>query len=47
LTFNDGDGDECDFSTAERLLRLVLSRNSLFYVAPGESGTFTYQVRVR
>jgi uncharacterized repeat protein (TIGR01451 family) len=47
LTFDDADGDECDFSTAEHLLRLVLSRNSPFYVAPGESGTFSYQVQVR
>jgi uncharacterized repeat protein (TIGR01451 family) len=47
LTFDDSDGDECDYSVAERLLRLVLSRNTPFYVASGESGTFTYQVRVR
>jgi uncharacterized repeat protein (TIGR01451 family) len=47
LTFDDTDGDECDFSTAERLLRMVLSRNTPFYVAPGGSGSFTYRVRVR
>ena len=47
LTFDDSDGDECDYSVAERLLRLVLSRNTPYYVASGESGTFTYQVRVR
>jgi uncharacterized repeat protein (TIGR01451 family) len=47
LTFDDSDGDECDFSTSERLIRLVLSRNTPFLVAPGETGTFTYQVRVR
>jgi hypothetical protein len=47
LTLDDADGDECDWSAAERLIRMVLSRNSPFFVAPGESGTFTYIVQVR
>jgi hypothetical protein len=47
LTFDDSDGDECDYSAGERLLRLVLSRNTPYYVASGGSGTITYQVRVR
>jgi uncharacterized repeat protein (TIGR01451 family) len=47
LTLDDTDGDECDWSASERIIRLVLSRNSPFYVAPGESSTFTYVVRVR
>jgi uncharacterized repeat protein (TIGR01451 family) len=47
LTLDDTDGDECDWSGAQRILRLVPSRNSPFYLAPGESGAFTYVVRVR
>jgi uncharacterized repeat protein (TIGR01451 family) len=47
LTLDDADGDECDWSSAERLIRLILSRNSPFFVAPGESSTFSYMVRVR
>lgn len=47
LTFDDGDGDECDYVRAQRLLRLVLSRNSPFYLAPGETGIFSYRVQVR
>lgn len=47
LTFDAADGDECDYNPSERLLRLVLSRNLPFYLAPGESGSFTYLVRVR
>jgi hypothetical protein len=44
---DDTDGDECDWSAPERLIRLVLSRNSPFCVAPGQSGSFSYMVRVR
>jgi uncharacterized repeat protein (TIGR01451 family) len=47
LTFNDGDGDECDYVLSERLLKLMLSRNSPFYLAPGEAGSFSYRVQVR
>jgi uncharacterized repeat protein (TIGR01451 family) len=47
LTFSPADADECEYSAAERLLRLVFSKNGTFYLAPGESGQLTYRVRVR
>lgn len=47
LTFDLADGDECEYSPSERLLRIVLSRNTPFFLAPGESGAFVYRVRVR
>jgi len=47
LTFDDTDGDEAEYSTAARLLRLVLSRNGPYYVEPGGTGVFRYRVRVR
>ncbi len=47
LTLVPGDGDECDYSDAERLLRLTLSRNSPYLLQPGERGEVTYRVRVK
>jgi uncharacterized repeat protein (TIGR01451 family) len=47
LTFSDADPDECEYSAAERLLRMIFSKNGAFYVAPGETGVLTYRVRVR
>ncbi|MDH3197334.1 MAG: hypothetical protein OEO21_03760 [Candidatus Krumholzibacteria bacterium] len=47
LTYNPADVDECEYSGAERIIRWFLSKNSPFYVAPGESGSLTYRVRVR
>jgi len=47
LTYNPADADECEYSGAERIIRWILSKNAPFFVAPGESGTLTYRVRVR
>lgn len=47
LTFSPADADECEYSAAERLLRLIFSKNGPFYVGPGEAGRLTYRVRVR
>jgi len=46
LTFSAADADECEYSPAERLLRVLFSKNGAFYVAPGETGRLTYRVRV-
>jgi uncharacterized repeat protein (TIGR01451 family) len=46
LTFSSADADECEYSPAERLLRVLFSKNGAFYVAPGETGRLTYRVRV-
>jgi len=47
LTFNNADADECEYSPAERMLRLFLSKNSPYYVAPGGTGIMRYRVRVQ
>ena len=47
LTFNTADADECQYDAVTRLLRIVFSRNAVFYLAPGQAGTVTYKVRVR
>ncbi len=47
LTLDSGDGDECSFTGNERLLRLVLSRNSPFVLAPGERGEVVYRAIVK
>jgi uncharacterized repeat protein (TIGR01451 family) len=47
LTFSSADGDECEYSASERVLRLIFSRNGTFYVGPGEVGRLIYRVRVR
>jgi uncharacterized repeat protein (TIGR01451 family) len=47
LTFDGGDADECQYDAGARILQLVLSRNSAFYLAPGQAGTLVYRVRIR
>jgi len=47
LTFNNADADECEYSPAERMLRLFLSKNGPYYVAPGGTGIMRYRVRVQ
>ena len=47
LTFDNADADECEYSPAERMLRLLLSKNSPYYVAPGGTGIMRYRVRVQ
>ncbi len=47
FTFDASDGDECQFDSGTRTLRLILSRNTPFYLAPGAAGVLTYRVRVR
>jgi uncharacterized repeat protein (TIGR01451 family) len=47
LTFDPSDADEAEFTTADRTLRIILSKNSPFLLAPGTAGVVTYRVRVR
>ncbi len=47
FTFDPSDADECQYTSADRTLRVVLSRNATFYLAPGQAGVVTYRVRVR
>ena len=47
LTLAPGDGDECDYSQVEHLLRLSLSKNTPYLLEPGESGELTYRVIVK
>jgi uncharacterized repeat protein (TIGR01451 family) len=47
LTFDDTDADEAEYSVAARLLRVILSKNGPYYVAPGGTGVLRYRVRVR
>jgi uncharacterized repeat protein (TIGR01451 family) len=47
LTFDPSDTDECEYTSADRTLRVILSKNTVFYLAPGESCVVTYRVRVR
>lgn len=46
FTFNPADADECRYTIADRTLRVILSRNTVFYLAPGQAGVVTYRVRV-
>jgi len=46
LTFNAGDVDECEYSPSERLIRMIFSKNSPFFVPPGAGGTLSYRARV-
>ncbi len=47
FTFNPGDVDECEYDSPSRTLRVILSKNSTFYLAPGQAGMVLYRVRVR
>jgi len=47
LTLDPTDGDECDFSGSDRLLRLTFSKNTPYYLGPGETGELTYKVLVK
>ena len=47
LTFDPGDPDECEYSAAERLLRVLPSKNAPYFVTPGGAGMLRYRVRVR
>jgi uncharacterized repeat protein (TIGR01451 family) len=47
LTLAPDDGDECDYSENEHLLRLSLSKNTPYLLEPGENGEFTYRVIVK
>lgn len=47
LTLNPVDGDECEYTTADRVLRLLFSKNAPQFLQPGEQGTLTYRVVVR
>jgi uncharacterized repeat protein (TIGR01451 family) len=47
LSFNPADADECEFSASERLLRVILSKNSPYFLRPGDSGSLVYKVTIR
>ena len=47
LTLDPVDADECEYTTSQRVLRLVFSKNSAIYLPPGERGTLTYRVTIR
>jgi uncharacterized repeat protein (TIGR01451 family) len=47
LTLDPSDGDECEYSASDRLLRLVFSRNSPYRLQPGEGGELSYRVIVK
>jgi uncharacterized repeat protein (TIGR01451 family) len=47
LTLDPGDADECEYRVSDRMIRLVLSKNSPFYLRPGETGTMTYKAVVK
>ncbi len=47
FTFNPSDADECEYDTPTRTLRVILSKNATFYLAPGQFGVIRYRVRVR
>ncbi|MDH4038713.1 MAG: NEW3 domain-containing protein [Candidatus Krumholzibacteria bacterium] len=47
FTFDPGDADEAAFTTADHTLRVIFSKNTAFYLAPGQAGVITYRVRVR
>ncbi|MBP2680335.1 MAG: hypothetical protein H6Q78_198, partial [Candidatus Krumholzibacteriota bacterium] len=47
LTLDPSDGDECEYSAADRVLRLFFSRNSPYRLEPGEGGELSYRVIVK
>jgi uncharacterized repeat protein (TIGR01451 family) len=47
LTLAPDDGDECDYRSNERLIRVTLSKNSPYLLGPGERGELTYKVIVK
>ena len=47
FTFNSADADECEYDSPTRTLRAILSKNTTFYLAPGQAGVIHYRVRVR
>ncbi|HSG27761.1 MAG TPA: hypothetical protein VLA34_04715, partial [Candidatus Krumholzibacterium sp.] len=47
LTADPLDADEGMFDTASGTLRVILSRQAPFSLAPGEEGRIVYMVRVR
>ena len=47
FSFDPSDPDEGEFTAVDRTLRVLLSKNAPFRLAPGEAGVVTYRVRVR
>jgi uncharacterized repeat protein (TIGR01451 family) len=47
FTFDPSDPDECEYDTPSHTLRVILSKNSNFFLAAGEVGVVVYRVRVR
>jgi uncharacterized repeat protein (TIGR01451 family) len=47
FTFDPSDPDECEYDTPSHTLRVILSKNSNFFLAAGEAGVVVYRVRVR
>jgi uncharacterized repeat protein (TIGR01451 family) len=47
LTLDPVDGDECEYTSADRVLRLLFSKNTPFFLQPGEQGVLTYKVLVK
>lgn len=47
LTLTPADGDECEYTPGDRVLRLLFSKNTPFYLRPGDQGTLTYKVVVK
>ncbi|UCH83877.1 MAG: DUF11 domain-containing protein [Candidatus Latescibacterota bacterium] len=47
LTLDSGDADECEYTIADRMIRLITSKNSPIFLRPGETGTLTYKAIVK
>ncbi len=47
LTLDAGDGDECEYSVSERLIRVTFSKSSSYVLGPGETGELVYRVIVK
>lgn len=47
FTFDPSDPDECEYESATRTLRVILSKVTTSYLAPGDAGVVNYRVRVR
>jgi uncharacterized repeat protein (TIGR01451 family) len=47
LTLDPVDGDECEYTTVDRLLTLLFSKTTPYFLEPGEQGTLTYKVLVK
>lgn len=47
LTIDSADGDECEYSVPERLLRIIFSKNGPILIPPGERGMVSYKVTVQ